>query len=129
MTAKNGVKLTTKQRAALDALAAGMTQNEAALAADTSTRTLQRWLTDDAFLLELRRLQRLASDAHVRALSAELASNRDVVVSARDDVNASWHVRLKAAAMLEDSLLRWLDVAEFEERLRALEDALGHETN
>ena len=79
--------------------------------------------------LELRRLQRLASDAHVRALSAELASNRDVVVSARDDVNASWHVRLKAAAMLEDSLLRWLDVAEFEERLRALEDALGHETN
>ena len=129
MGAKNGVKLTTKQRAALDALAAGLTHREAAVAADTSARTLSRWLTDDAFLLELRRLQRLASDAHVRALAAELGDNRAVVIAARDDETASWSTRLRAAAMLEDSLLRWLDVAEFEERLTALENAIGHEYN
>lgn len=124
--AKNVAKLTTRQRRALEVLAAGLSQPEAALAADTSTRTLQRWMTDPLFVGELRRLQRLASDDHMRALGAELASNRAVMIAARDDVDASWSTRLRAAAMLEDSLLRWLDVVQFEERLAQLEEQIAH---
>lgn len=122
--AKVGGNLTPKQRAAVEALALGMTQPEAALTAQCGTRTLQRWLTLDDFQAELRRLQRLASDDHVRALTAELANNRQVMVRARDDITAQWSTRLRAAAMLEESLLRWRDVGEFEDRLSELERAI-----
>lgn len=121
--------LTAKQRRAADALAAGARQEDAAIAAQVHVATVYRWLSDnDAFAAHVKHLQAAASDEHIRALTAELKYNRDVMRAARDDDAAPWHVRLKAVAMLEDSLLRWRDAVDVEQRLSEIEAMLHAKT-
>jgi len=117
--------LTPKQRRAAEALATGATIERAALTAKVAERTVYRWLELAEFAAAIRHLQAQAAEMHQRALTGELSACRAVMVAARDDKAASWGVRLKAAAMLENSLLRWREAVDFEERLQALEEALN----
>ena len=117
-------KLTSKQKRAAEALATGATVERAGLAAKVAERTVYRWLELAEFGAAIRHFQTQASDQHMRALTGELADCRGVMVAARDDKAASWGVRLKAAAMLENSLLRWRESVDFEARLQALEEAI-----
>lgn len=116
--------LTTKQRRAAEALASGLRIEEAALAAQVSERTIYRYLQERAFTAELQRLLSVASDEHMRALTGELASNRAVMTAARDDEEASWTVRLKAADMLSSELAKWREIVDFEQRLLELEQRI-----
>lgn len=123
MTQNGNSELTSKQRKAVNSLAEGLTLEDAALAAGVHSRTVYRWLEEPAFTDELRLLQRRAATGHMLALSAELTRNRGVMIAARDAGDAPWHVRLRAAQALEDSLMRWREGVDFEERLTALETA------
>lgn len=126
--AENGTnRLPPKQQKAIEALAAGAKVEEAALAARCGVRTLRRWLTQDDFIEELRHFLAMASDEHMRALTSELATNRKVMTGARDDTQASWQIRLRAAEMLSAELARWKEHVDFEERLLALERRLSEQ--
>lgn len=123
--AKAKSELTSKQNRALATLATGVSIEDAALVASVHPATIYKWMKRPAFMAELRQMQSNASTEHVVALSSELRRNRVVMVAARDDIEAPWHVRLRAATALEDSLLRWKQAAEFEERLAALEASIA----
>ena len=114
-------ELTSKQKSAIQAIARGCNLEDAALVAGVHARTLYRWQNNPAFVAELQRLQASNAQSHMVALTVELKRNRDVLVGARDDIDAPWHVRIRAAEALENSLLRWRQFAEFESRIAALE--------
>jgi hypothetical protein len=114
-------ELTSKQRKAIGAMMAGHNFEDVALQANVSVTTIYRWQDHPAFAAELRRLQRLAAMGHTIALTAELTRNRAVLVGARDDIEAPWAIRVRAAQALEDALFRWVDVVIISERLEALE--------
>ena len=120
-------EMTPKQRRAAEALATGATVDAASLAAGVTTRTLHRWRCEASFGAAVRAMASEATTAHQRALTGELAACRAVMVAARDDAEANWPTRLRAANMLEQSLLKWRESVEFEERLLALEERLENE--
>ena len=117
--------MTPKQRQAAESLASGATVEYASMAAKVTERTLYRWLQDDLFVSGVREYQRQATEGHLRALTGELAEIRTVILTCRDDTEASWQVRLRACDMLENSLLRWREAIDVEERLLALEAAIN----
>ena len=127
MAENSTIELTSKQRKALAAIAGGCNLEDAALAAQVSSRTLYRWLEQSLFVSELRKLQRISATEHMSVLSAELTRNRTVMTGARDDIEAPWAIRLRAAQALENSLLMWRESTDFEERLAALEAAYNAE--
>lgn len=117
-------KMTSRQARAIDAIIRGAHYTEAAALAGVHVRTLYRWNDTPEFTAALRRRQSRAAQQHVAALSGELEHNRAVMIACRDDSNAPWHTRLRAAVAIEDSLLRWKTAGEIEERLAALEKLL-----
>lgn len=126
MSTKN--KLSTKQRAAIDAMLSGANQSGAASAAGVTERTLHRWLTDNpAFGDELQRRSKLA--LHGAAL--RLAGALDQAVSVMSEImhapGPDANVRLRAANYMVTHAIRLLELSDFERRLSALEEQLTHE--
>jgi len=121
-------ELTPKQRRAAEALATGATVDAASLAAGVTPRTLHRWRSEASFMAAVRSLSAEAAAEHQRALTGELTASRAVMVAARDDPGESWAIRLRAASMLESSLLKWRESVDLEERIQALEERLSNET-
>jgi len=119
--AKSGNELSQKQLRAISALITSPTIADAAWQADVSTRTVDRWLTQPAFQAELR-LARSRVFCHAFGHLQQVASR---AVAALDrvmhDKNASPASRVSAARAALRFACHGIEIADFEERLAALE--------
>lgn len=111
--------LTTKQKRAIAAMIASGSTTQAAAAAGITTDTWYRWMQDADFQAALRSAGTEALETFGRAVGG-LA---DLTMEAlRDGLEAgSINVRLRAAGMTLDAILRIRQHVELENRLLALE--------
>ena len=121
--AKSGTELSQKQVRAISALITAPTIADAAWQADVSTRTIDRWLTQRSFQAELR-LARSRVFCHAFGHLQQVASR---AVAALDrvmhDNNASPASRVSAARAALRFACHGIEIADFEERLAALEQS------
>jgi hypothetical protein len=114
-------ELSQKQVRAISALITAPTIADAAWQADVSTRTIDRWLTQRSFQAELR-LARSRVFCHAFGHLQQVASR---AVAALDrvmhDNNASPASRVSAARAALRFACHGIEIADFEERLAALE--------
>ena len=99
----------------------------AAELAGVGYRSLNRWLTDDLFMAELRRAEGDIIAAAVRSLITDMDKNIKTMRAIRDNDQAAEAVRLRAAQLLDQSLLKWREVLDIEQRLTRLEKAVLHD--
>ena len=132
--AKAGVQMSGNvldpvRRRAVDVLMATGDQQAAAAAAQVTDRTIRRWLLEPVFVAALQEAQAALLDAAtsdlVRASGAAVALLRRTV----DNVDAPLALRIRAAGMLLDSVLRWREVRDIEVRLSALEEVIRAKGN
>ena len=113
--------MSQKQVRAISALITAPTIADAAWQADVSTRTIDRWLTQRSFQAELR-LARSRVFCHAFGHLQQVASR---AVAALDrvmhDNNASPASRVSAARAALRFACHGIEIADFEERLAALE--------
>lgn len=121
------VFLSPNQLRAIQALLTVGTVRAAAQATGISAKQLHRWLGDDDFRQGLQDAQERAVQAHVTALIAQLADNRAAMVALRDGAQHE-STRLRASIAIDDSLVKWRSIAEFEQRLARLEREIASET-
>ncbi len=116
-----GENVTAKQRLAIASLVATGNVREAAKAAGVAPKTLYTWKTQEGFKAELRAEELRALEEFSRALVslAELTTQ-----AIRDGLtDESMHVRLRAAGMVLDGILRVRELLTLEERVQELERA------
>lgn len=113
--------LSRNQVRAITALLSHRRVEDAAGAIGINPRTIYRWMDEAAFTRALRAAESdLIGDA-VRALISDLKVNHEVMRAIRDDQENSARVRLSAAQSLDNSLLRWRELLNVDERLTHLE--------
>jgi len=99
-------------------------QESACAAVGVPRRTLQTWLLDADFQARLRQAEAQAiGDATRRLISVSTAAGATMVQVMADRANPP-SVRLRAAGMVLDSLVRLrqlIDLADLEQRIEALE--------
>jgi len=117
-------KLTTRQKKAIAALISSKDKQEAAETAGIGYRTINRYLKDELFLVELRRAEAEIIGAAVRSLIVDLPKNIELMRKIRDSDRVPFSVRLRAAQIIDQSLLKWRDTLNIEERLTALESQI-----
>lgn len=113
-------KLTPGQHKAIESLLTTGNTTEAATTAGVNRSTLYRWLHDETFVAALRAAEQQA----VANLSRNLVGLGDAAAAAfRDALNVGQGipVRLKAAALVTDRLLRIRELVELEARISELE--------
>lgn len=113
--------VTPKQRIAIASLVATGNAREAAKAAGVAPKTLYVWLSQTAFKRELRASEEQALEEFSRALVslAELTTQ-----ALRDGLqDESMTVRLRAAGMVLDGVLRVRELLTLEQRITELERA------
>jgi hypothetical protein len=110
------------QRRLIPALLTCRTVTAAAESAKVSERTAFRWLADDAnFQAELARAEGEIISGAVRSLLGLAESAVDCLRDTLDDKELPAGVRLRAAALAIDALLRLRELASVEKRLSELE--------
>ena len=119
--ATNGTK--TKQAKLIAALLdpAHRSQEAACAAVGVPVRTLQNWLLDPAFVAQLRKAEGDAIDESVRRLISVSAAADSTIVSIMTNRDNPPGIRLRAAGMVKESLVRLRELRNYEERLSALE--------
>jgi len=120
----NSDELTRKQSLAVRALVANTSLEDAANQAGVSTRTIYRWRQQPHFVAALNRAISCEIGQTVTDLVGDMRNNRTVMLAIRDDDENAPSVRLRAAELIDDSLLRWRTVLDTEQRLTRLEDLL-----
>lgn len=114
--------LSRNQVRAISALLSYSRVEFAARSVGINPRTIYRWMQEPAFIRALRTAEgEVISDA-VRVLISDLKANLEVMRAVRDDPENSARVRLSAAQILDNSLLRWREMQNVEERLANLEE-------
>lgn len=121
--AENGSKLSAKQHRALSALLTSKSVAEAAAATGLGERTIYRWLTDPAFRQALSAAEGELIDAATRRLLTLQGTALDTLEAVLGDEDASAGVRIRAAQMVLDHLLKLRELRDIEQRLQALEAA------
>ena len=122
--ASNGA-LSAAQRRLIPALLTCRTVTAAAESAKVPERTAFRWLADDAFQAELSRAEGEIIGGAVRALLGLAESAVDCLRSTLDDAELPASVKLRAAGLAIDALLRMRELASIEKRLSELEKAVS----
>lgn len=122
MTENDGRKnLTVKHRLALAALVSGKTREEAALAANVSLRTVERYLASPVFSAALDEATRETIIVSARGLVTmmDLATNtmRDII----KDENESSSVRLRACRHVVDLGPRLIEFHDLAEQMKQLQ--------
>ena len=117
-----GGELTAKQQRAVQALLTAKSVSAAALAAHVGERTLFRWLTEPAFRAALTAAESNLIDAATRRLLQLQGAALDTLEALLGDgSDASAGVRLRAAQVALEHLLRLRELRDIEQRLTALE--------
>ena len=118
--------LNHKQQKAIAALLSSRNVPEAAKAAGVGERTLWRWMTEPEFAMALTHAEGVAIDTATRRLVSLQDSAIDVLQTVLNDAQATPYMRLRAAGMVLDALLKLRELRNFEARLAALEAAYQH---
>ena len=117
--------LSPEKMRALFALLATGDVADASKASGASERTVARWRNEPAFMAALRSAQ----DAMLDATAAQLVSASSASVKLLKDTveneSAQLSHRLRAAATLLDSALRWVEMRSLTSRVAALEARYG----
>jgi hypothetical protein len=123
MTDNSENSITTKQHKAIAALLSERTIGAAARKAGIAERTLYTWMNEPAFRAALRDVEKSIIDDVTRRLSAgqELALDalEKLIQSARHE-----STKLRASVAWLELSLKYKDMYDIDERLRALEAAL-----
>lgn len=120
-------RLTPGQRKAVETLLTTGNVTEAALSAGCHRSTLYKWMDDETFTTALAEAEAEA----VRSLSRNLAGLGDLATTAlRAALGADQKmtVRLRAAEIVTDRLLKIRELVEFEQRLSALEKRYANDS-
>lgn len=117
-------KLTSKQHKALRVLLAGGSGEDAASAANVTSRTINRWLDKPAFHDELQRRKSAAIDAASVRLAGGMDKAIGVMLRIMDDKTAAPSIRLRAAHYYLSHALRYLELTDLLQRIEALEAKL-----
>lgn len=115
-------RISVKQRRAIAAVLSERSLAKAAATVGVGESTLRRWLRQDEFVAALRAEEAELTRALSRRLSVLAGSSLEAVESALSHDSAS--LRLRAAALVLDNLLKMKNLADFEERLSRLEATL-----
>ena len=122
--AENGSKLSAKQHRAITALLTSKSVTEAATATGQGERTIYRWLSEPAFRQALSAAEGDLIDVATRRLLQLQGSALDTLEALLGDgADASAGVRLRAAQVTLDHLLKLREMRDIEQRLAALEAA------
>ena len=113
--------LSTKKQAAIAALLTSPSITEAAEVSGIGRSTMHRWLEDPEFKQALSAAEAEAISSAVRRMVGDMSENLSTMREIRDDEESSAALKLRAAALLDASLLKWREIASIEERLVALE--------
>ena len=97
------------------------TQEAACESVGIPPRTLQNWLAEPDFVAQLRKAEGDAIDESVRRLISVSAAADSVIVTIMSNRDNPPGVRLRAAGMVKESLVRLRELRNIEERLAALE--------
>ena len=119
--------LSTKKQAAIAALLTSPSITEAAEASGIGRSTMHRWLEDPEFKQALSAAEADAISSAVRRMIGDMSDNLALMREIRDDPGSSAALKLRAAALVDASLLRWREAATLEERLVAIEARLTSE--
>lgn len=119
--------LTHRQQAAVRALLACKSVAEAAQRAGVGERTLYRWLADPAFRAALSAAEGDLLDAATRRLLGLQEGAIEVFEAVLKDASAAPSARLRAAQAVLDHLLKLRELRDVEQRLTALEQAVGQQ--
>ena len=114
-------KLNRNQQRVIKALLEHRTIEEAAQAANISSRTLYRWLQSPIFSSALSRAESNLIDESVRMLISDMKENLTVMQEIRDDEKTPISIRLRAAQNIDASLLRWHTLQDIESRIESIE--------
>jgi len=116
--------MTAKKQRAIVALLTERTTADAAGAAGVGLRTLHRWLAEDGeFQAALRQAEEGAIDHAVRRLVGLQDTAIAVLAAVLDTDDISAGVRVRAAGMVLENVLRLRELRTLEERIAALEAA------
>jgi hypothetical protein len=113
--------LTPNQVAALTALLAGRPVRAAAKAADVDPATVHRWLNDPAFRAAMQSGRRQLAQQALAQLQGITSSAIEVIRELMTDKTKPASVRLRAAQIVIEATVKWLELEDFDARLRALE--------
>lgn len=118
--AENGT-LTPAQRRAIAALLTERDVRSAAAAAKIAERTLWRWLDAPIFREALKAAEGDAVNAASRQLAGLAGTALDAVRTILENQETSASLRLRAAQIVLDNLLKLRELATLEERVSELE--------
>lgn len=118
-------RLSAKQHKALEALLSGATKGDAATAAGVTTRTLNRWLSEDVLFWDTLQgeSQRAVFDA-TRRLTAAMDMAVTTMTAVMSDADAPAAVRLRAAQVSMETAVKLIEVTDILRRLEELETRL-----
>ena len=123
MSAKTD-KLTRNQARAIEALLTHRTIEDAAGAVGVNPRTIYRWMNEPAFRLSLDQATTGAINQSVADIHSSRSALGEPIFRVRDDIDVSPGVRLRAAQIIDNSLLRWRELLDVEQRITRLEQEL-----
>lgn len=116
-------KLTPNQVAVVTALLAGRSVEAAAKAAKVNPSTVHRWLADTDFQAALRTGRRDLAQQALGVIQSATRAAVGVVVELMTDKGKPPSVRLRAAQIVLEASVKWLELDDLAARLAALEAA------
>ena len=110
----------TRKALALEVLSSGLSVEKASEVAHVSRQTIYNWLDQESFKKDLRRRQSVL----FQTLSKRLMSITEKALQVLEDCLSSRNesIRLRSSGIALSSLKFFMEMAEFEERLTALEE-------
>lgn len=114
--------LTPKQVKALTALLAGKSVEAAAKEAGVNPATLHRWLGEVAFKAAYHASRRELAQQGLGVLQAAVRAAVGTVVQIMQSTTAPAAIRLRAAQIIIESAVKWLELEDLDARLHALEE-------
>ena len=122
-------ELTPKQVQAVQALMTCPTITKAAKAAEVGERTLHTWLGEPAFRAALNRAESQALDDAARHLVSLAEKALSVVADIMNNKKTSATVRLRAAGVILDQLLKLYELRNLAQRVELLERQVQREAD
>lgn len=114
--------LTPNQVTALSALLAGKSVQAAAKAASVTRETVHRWLHEPDFQAAHRAGRRELASVALAQLQGATDAAVKVIKEIMNDKTKPPSIRLRAAQIVIESAIKWLELEDMDARLRALEE-------
>jgi hypothetical protein len=117
-------QLTAKQLRGIQAILQADSMEQAAEIAEVNRKTLYRWLENDLFMRELSRAKRIIINQGLLKLQRGTNEASATLIEICQDKDAPPSSRVAAARQILDNTMKSIELEEFEERLKALEERL-----